>query len=510
MFCTGCGASLVEQARFCNLCGQPVQAATAGGDCLSCQKPLPPGSTVCAACGVRHKRCPECGKLVAETAAGCPGCGLIFGLPAGYEILPGEFEHPSMQQMNQTLRRSVVLNRMAESLSRKVGKPWYESCFNSVQTTEKQYARIHELSMIAARRMGFAKVPSVYIEADRGYQSNTYGSERDAFVNIGTWLPKLLNDREMLFILGHEFGHLKCHHALWMTVSMFLVGQMGGNLMSQGLMSYVSNPLKIIESGVESVIMNWTRVADLTADRAALLIAGDIAVAKRTLFLLYFRSRKELNEVDLDEWTKQQESQASAMTRFSQVMTSATPYLGLRLRALHEFYASPKYAALRDKMETAGGFGLDGLFDEQGFLKKFRKPDKKGMATGQAGGGATAPAAAKFVTGTCRGCKTPFRIPLEALVSGGPQSHTCMSCGKVIPLPLDRLLGRKAAEAAPPPGKPARPTVKAVEAACPKCGTQVRLAGDSLRGKPFVTVQCRNCQKRFRLNLSPVRDQLLS
>jgi hypothetical protein len=117
-----------------------------------------------------------------------------------------------------------------------------------------------------------------------------------------------------------------------MTVSMFLVGQARGNLMSQGILSYVSNPLKIIESGVESVIANWMRVADLTADRAALLVAGDIAVARRTLFLLYFKSRKELDEVDVDEWAKQQEAQASTIGKVSQLMTSSTPYLGLRLR----------------------------------------------------------------------------------------------------------------------------------------------------------------------------------
>src|SRR5512136_157832 len=355
MFCTNCGAPLPDPAKFCNRCGQPVVA--------------PPGGR----------------PTVART---------------GYDLLPGEFEHPSMQAMNQTLRRSLVLNRMAESLSQKVGKPWYESCFNSVEVTDKQYGRVFELAGIAAKRIGFDRVPAVYIEADRGYQSNTYGSEEDAFVNIGTFLPKLLNDRELLFVLGHEFGHLKAKHALWMTVSMFLVGQARGNLMSEGILSYVSNPLKIVESGVESVISNWMRVADLTADRAALLVTGDIALARRTLFLLYFRSRKELDEVDVDTWTKQQEAQASAMTKISQLMTSSTPYLGLRLRALEEFYASPRYAELRSKVESGSGLDLAGLFDDKGGLKKFGKPAP----------GPPAPPG-KVITGTCPHCRAAVRMP---------------------------------------------------------------------------------------------------
>ena len=445
MFCTNCGATLIDRARFCNKCGQPAPSPAAARACLACGAPLAEGELTCGACGARHRHCTQCGRLASVTALGCSGCGSLLRLPGGYEIVPGEFEHPSMQPMNQALRRSLVLNRLAETISQKVGKPWYESCFNSVQTTEKQYGRVYELAMVAAQRIGFPRVPAVYIEADRGYQSNTYGSEQDAFVNIGTFLPKLLTDRELLFILGHEFGHLKCRHALWMTVSMFLVGQARGNLMSEGILSYVSNPLKIIESGVESVITNWMRVADLTADRAALLVSGDIALARRTLFLLYFRSRRELSEVDVDEWTKRQEAQASAMTKVSQIMTSSTPYLGLRLRALEEFHASSRYAELRNRVESGSGLDLAGLFDDKGGLKKFAKP---------------------------------------AAGPGGP------------PAPLK-----------PAAAKPAGRKVRIVEGGCPKCGARFALPLATLPAKPVVDLNCGSCRAKFKLNLESARKQ---
>jgi Zn-dependent protease with chaperone function len=372
-------------------------------------------------------------------------------VPAGYELIPGEFEHPSMQQMNQTLRRSLVLNRMAESISQKVGKPWYESCFNSVQATEKQYARVFELAMITAQRIGLTQVPAVYIEADRGYQSNTYGSEKDAFVNIGTFLPKLLNDRELMFVLGHEFGHLKCRHALWMTVSLFLVGQARSSIMSEGILGVISNPLKLIEGGVETVILSWMRVADLTADRVALLVCGDIALARRTLFLLYFKSRKELDEVNVDEWTKQQEAQASSMAKVSQMMASSTPYLGLRLRALEEFYRSPRYTELKNKVESGSGLDLTALFDDAGRLKKFAKePKDKGIAAGLAG-------------------------PTQP--------------GQVRPA------------AAKPSGR----KVKMIEGECPKCGHRFALPLNSLPDKSAVELRCKSCEAKFKVNLSSIR-----
>ncbi len=509
MFCRNCGAPLVDQARFCNQCGETVPATVPSRVCLSCGAALNEGSLTCPSCGASHQHCTQCGRLAAKSALGCPGCGFILRLPAGYELIPGEFEHASMQQMNQALRRSLVLNRLAEAISQKVGKPWYESCFNSVQATEKQYARVYELAMVAAQRVGFPRAPAVYIEADRGYQSNTYGTEKDAFVNIGTFLPKLLNDRELLFILGHELGHLKCRHALWMTVSMFLVGQARGNLMSDGILSFVSNPLKIIESGVESVITNWMRVADLTADRAALLVTGDIALARRTLFLLYFRSRRELNEVDVDEWTRQQESQASTMTKVSQIMTSSTPYLGLRLRALEEFYASPRYAELRSKVESGSGLDLAGLFDDKGNLKKSVRPGQgtKGPQAPPNPGQAGPPRVGKTVTGRCPICGAAAQLPLGGLPSEGLETITCPQCGKAYKLDISRVLNTPPKETAPAAVKPPPAKVKVAAGACPKCGARFALRLDSLPEKPAVDHRCRSCQAVFKINLGPLRKQ---
>lgn len=452
MFCTNCGATLPDQAKFCNRCGKAVQVALRAV-CLTCGEPLADRNEPCAACGARHRTCPTCGRLLVSTALGCPGCATLLDTSKGYLLTAEEFEHPAMQQLNQTLRQSIILNQMAESISARVGKPWYESCFNSVQVTDKQYVKLGELAAIAARRIGFARVPSVYIEADRGYQSNTYGSEADAFVNVGMFLPKLLADRELLFILGHEFGHLLCRHALWMTVSLFLCGQSRSNLMSEGLLALLSNPLKILESGVESMIMNWMRVADLTADRAALLVCGDISVARRTLFLLYFKSRRELDEVDVEAWARQQESQDASMAEVSQIMTSATPYLGLRLRALGEFHASPRYSQLRAKVEAGCALALDELFDARGGLMKFTKPHpgaKTGAVQPPKDAGAVVKARrrkVRVVEGACPKCGRRFARPLEGLPEGQVVELRCQGCQAKFKINLGGLRAPAAVDA---------------------------------------------------------------
>ncbi|MGB8959266.1 MAG: M48 family metalloprotease [Candidatus Aminicenantales bacterium] len=402
--------------------------------CNNCGSPVPTGGRFCGRCGF------AVGGGFGDDATGRTGPGASSGPgPAsGYVLDPREFEHPSMQKMNQFFRGSVVLRKSAESLSRKVGKPWYESTFNSILATDKQYPRVLEAGLLAARRLGARQMPSFYVELDRGYQSATYGSEDGAFVNVGAFLPRFLNDEELLFVLGHEMGHLVSQHALWMTVSMFLVGQQRQNLMAEGVMGILSNPLKLIEGGVESIVTNWMRVADFTADRAALLAVGSFEKAKRAIFLLHLRSRRELDEMDIDEWVRQVEAQDQTMSKLSQMMTSATPYLGVRLVELRNFAASPQYEALRRKVESGSGAVLDGLFDEKGYLKKL-KAQKKTPAVPPLAAPPPPPRKARMLEGTCPRCRAAFSFRLVALPAKPWLDIPCKSCGRKFRLRLDAI-----------------------------------------------------------------------
>ena len=61
-------------------------------------------------------------------------------------------------------------------------------------------------------------------------------------------------------MLSHELGHLKCDHGLWLTVA---------NVLASGTVSV----LPIISDMIEEALMRWLRAAELTCDRAALLVA---------------------------------------------------------------------------------------------------------------------------------------------------------------------------------------------------------------------------------------------
>ncbi len=433
-----------------------------------------------------------------------------------------------MQQMNQLLRQSVTINSLANTISRKVGRPWYESCFTSIRTSEQHYPKVYELAAIAARRIGVDRIPPVHIEADRMYQSATYGSLQDSFINIGTLIPRLLNDQELLFILGHEFGHLVSNHALWTTVSMFLVGQHRNTIMAEGILKYISNPLKVVEQGVESLIGNWLRVAEYTADRAALLVVGDFEIARRALFLLYFRSRRELQEIDLDAWQQSLETGDPGTQKISQ-MASSTPYLGPRLKELAEFYRSPRFAQLRQRIDDGCSLSLPELFNEKGVLVRFAPVHEKNLASARPT--TRHPSApSPTISGRCPHCRAGLKLSVDRNTMTGTQTVICAACGGTFTLNLTKILGtpvptpvqkqnprsagalRQGPAPAPPGGaRPLDPTMtlastagvdQTVRGTCPACGARFSLARSATTGSKRTALRCTTCGSGFTMDLS--------
>jgi len=504
VFCSACGSPLPAEARFCPGCGRTVGATPAASVCVSCRAALPAKQLLCPSCGAEHQYCPHCGRLVLAKTISCPNCrGLVKVVGEGL-LQPSEYEHPSMQIVNQAMRKNPMLNAIAEKVSRKVGKPWYESTFTSIPVTERQFPRVHEVALTAAQRLGLPRLPDVYVESSRGYSSATYGSKQDAFVNVGSFLTRLLRDRELLFVVGHEYGHLIGQHALWLTVSNLMFGEHRSSIMSEGVLGLLS-PTRLVSAGAEALVTNWMRVADFTADRVGLLAVGDFETARRALFLLYQKNRADLGEVDLDEWMEQQEASEPKITKVSQLMSSGAPYLGVRLNELKRFCESPQYRLARDKVEAAAGQPLSQIFDDQGFLRRLGKPGAPRPAPPRPGQPEQAgPPSLGVLRGSCPKCGKRLRIALRKLPTGNETRVRCPACKQVFPLPVARILKAQSL------GTPAvsaglKASVRVVKRACPKCQKAFALSLDTLPKRPYVNIQCSGCQHKYRLSLAEVR-----
>ena len=89
------------------------------------------------------------------------------------------------------------------------------------------------------------------------------------YVAISYHCVERLNDKEMLFVLGHELGHIKSGHVLYRSIANQFQDYLSQlNMVTLGLANFPA-------TGVEIAMSYWSRMSELSSDRAGLLVCKD-------------------------------------------------------------------------------------------------------------------------------------------------------------------------------------------------------------------------------------------
>jgi Zn-dependent protease with chaperone function len=430
----------------------PVQAAPIA------TKQLPP----CKICG-------NTGAGLSEETIVCSECGWLRPLLPGYTLDRSVFLWAQDGQAMTKLQSISALHTAAKSISEKVGRPWIESTFNGIRLGPKQFPDIWVRAVLAARILGLPKMPDVYISGDSQWNTYTYGTDTSAFVVLGTAILNNFQNDDLLFVLAREMGHCRAGHALWKTVARFLAGDdsVHKGLLSGGVLNAISlSPTKWIQDAVDLPLMAWSRQADITADRAALLAIGDEALARRVLLAWSIRSARLLKQVNIEEWMKQEEGSDDQMTRFSEMTTSSSMYTTRRLRLLGQAAREPELMRwsqsiqpIRKRLTPPPQPPISGLTAAAPVARRPLPAAGSAPAAGQAPGSApgsvrgpasaTAAAPADSVRVICNKCQGAMRIPLAVLRGKTSLNVRCPKCQNIF------TIRPRPASGAPAPQAPA-------------------------------------------------------
>jgi Zn-dependent protease with chaperone function len=224
-------------------------------------------------------------------------------MPTYTGISSEAFRHPLDSQAEQALRNlpgfDFLARKFVEYFAERPQLVYLMG--NTIQVGPRQYSTVYQIFRECVRDLDIYPEPTLFVEQNP--QANSYAlGQENPYIVINTGILDLLNEAEIRAVIAHELGHIKCGHtiliqmAMWARTVATAIGEMTfgiGNFVSQGLLL---------------AFYDWRRKAELSADRAALLLTDDLNTVMSSMLKVSGGSVKFANECSLQEFIKQSEN----------------------------------------------------------------------------------------------------------------------------------------------------------------------------------------------------------
>ncbi|XAR52003.1 hypothetical protein NMG60_11006828 [Bertholletia excelsa] len=256
-----------------------------------------------------------------------------------------DFRHPLDKQNTLILRAIPGLNELGKALLGTITEQvmLLENIGTSVLVSKNQLPELHRLMAEAAEILNI-EAPDLYLRQSPVPNAYTLAiSGKKPFVVVHTSLVELLTQKELQAVLAHELGHLKCDHGVWLTFA---------NILTLGAYT-VPGLGGVIAQSLEEQLLRWLRAAELTCDRAALLVAQDPKVVISVLMKLAGGCPSMADQLNVDAFLEQARSYDKASSnpfgwyiRNAQTRQLSHPLPVLRAREIDEWSRSQEYRSL--------------------------------------------------------------------------------------------------------------------------------------------------------------------
>lgn len=206
----------------------------------------------------------------------------------------------------------------------------------AVKVSDQQYPRVYEAAKAAGAALR-VRVPVVFAAPTSSIKVKVLGTEDAPHLIVNLELAEKLDDSELVAAIGHELGHVQNGHILYATALHYLT----------------SSAAFFVRWVVQPAIMTlqaWSRRAEVTCDRAALLALRDEEKTLAALVKLELGLDKN-SAFNVDEYLKNPPDPKKGLGRFAEVFRS-NPYVPKRVQALRLFAGSALYAQVTGQDPT--------------------------------------------------------------------------------------------------------------------------------------------------------------
>jgi Zn-dependent protease with chaperone function len=260
-------------------------------------------------------------------------------------ISPRAFQHPADRAATAALKQVPYL----DAVVRKLIELGYERAMrqaylgSSVRLGQEQLPRIWVLEREVFHVLDLDDVPDLYLTMYPVANALTFGSGRPVIV-LNSELVELLDADGLRAVIAHEAAHVLSDHVMYMTALVILV-QLGGSIR---LPIFAGLPLLAIRTA----LLEWSRAAELSCDRAAALVTRDPIAVCRALMTL--SGGAAVDELNLDAFMKQgldYDEQGSGLERLTRRFMQLNITHPMPVRRTHQLLAwvrSGDYDRIKD------------------------------------------------------------------------------------------------------------------------------------------------------------------
>lgn len=219
-------------------------------------------------------------------------------------IYPGisseAFRHPLDRQAEQALRSVPGFDLVARSFV----EYFYERpqqvflLGNSIKVGPRQYSTLYGIFRECLQALDVAVETTLYVSQNPLANSYALGHEKP-YIVINSGVLDLLEEAEIRAIIAHEVGHIKCDHTLLIQMAIWAMG-------AASLLGELTLGLgNVISSSLIYAFYEWRRKAELSADRAAMLVIDDLNPILQTMMKTAGGSQRYGYECSLEEFIRQ-------------------------------------------------------------------------------------------------------------------------------------------------------------------------------------------------------------
>src|SRR3954447_835205 len=253
-------------------------------------------------------------------------------------ISPKAYEHPADRAATAALKSvpmlDTVVRKLIEWQYERALRQMYLS--NSVRVGEQQLPELWSNHVAVCKILDMPETYDLYVTDTVIANAMVIGSQKPMVI-VGTPLLARLGPGEQRALLAHEVAHVLSDHVLYSTALAILLRAGGG----------VPFPLAIPAAAVRAVLLEWSRAAELSCDRAEALVVRDPRIVCRGLMVLAGGMRAD--QLNLDAFLTQAreyedwDDPSDRVRRFFYEINSTHPYAVRRVSEIMKWVQSGEY-----------------------------------------------------------------------------------------------------------------------------------------------------------------------